>query len=95
MYENVKRRWIIRPAGAGKGEDGEQRCTATVTWRCVWHKFTVIKGLIEGKCRADVKSFNIAFLEVGVCAKNWDAGKGGGGHVRARARLGERANTTS
>ncbi|CAM9361861.1 unnamed protein product, partial [Hapterophycus canaliculatus] len=56
-------RWIIRPAVAGKGNDGGQRCTATVTWRCVWHKFTVIKGLIEGKCRADVKSFNIAFLE--------------------------------
>ena len=53
------RRWIIRPAG----KDGNE-CTATVTWRCVWHKFTVIKGLIEGKCRSDVKSFNCAFLEV-------------------------------
>ncbi|CAM9469778.1 unnamed protein product [Scytosiphon promiscuus] len=60
---HVEDRWIIRPAGDGKGEGSEQRCTATVTWRCVWHKFTVIKGLIEGKCRADVKSFNIAFLE--------------------------------
>ncbi|CAM9680174.1 unnamed protein product [Pylaiella littoralis] len=58
---HVEDRWIIRPAAAG--EDGQQCCTATVTWRCVWHKFTVIKGLIEGKCRADVKSFNIAFLE--------------------------------
>lgn len=35
----------------------------TVSWRCVWRKFTVIKGLIEGKCRSDVQSFNIAFLE--------------------------------
>lgn len=43
-------------------KDGEE-CTVTVSWRCVWHKFTVIKGLIEGKCRSDVQSFNIAFLE--------------------------------
>eukprot|EP00903_Cladosiphon_okamuranus_P012668 g11848.t1 len=58
---HVEDRWIIRPAAASK--DGQRSCTATVTWRCVWHKFTVIKGLIEGKCRADVRSFNIAFLE--------------------------------
>lgn len=58
-----KKRWIIRPAADEEG-GGKRRCTATVTWRCVWHKFTVIKGLIEGKCRADVKSFNIAFLQV-------------------------------
>ena len=53
-------RWIIRPAG----KDG-RACSATVTWRCVWHKFTVIKGIIEGKAREDVRSFNMAFLEVG------------------------------
>lgn len=71
-------RWIIRTAA---GKDGKPACTATVTWRCVWHKFTVIKGLIEGKARADVKSFNIAFLEVG---------SGGEGRGRRRA-----AGTTS
>ncbi|CAM9593219.1 unnamed protein product [Ectocarpus sp. 6 AP-2014] len=62
---HVEDRWIIRPAAEdeGSGSGGKPRCTATVTWRCVWHKFTVIKGLIEGKCRADVKSFNIAFLQ--------------------------------
>ncbi|CAN0109718.1 unnamed protein product, partial [Ectocarpus sp. 12 AP-2014] len=62
---HVEDRWIIRPAAddEGSGSDGKPRCTATVTWRCVWHKFTVIKGLIEGKCRADVKSFNMAFLQ--------------------------------
>ncbi|CAM9305361.1 unnamed protein product, partial [Ectocarpus sp. 4 AP-2014] len=62
---HVEDRWIIRPAAddEGSGSGGKPRCTATVTWRCVWHKFTVIKGLIEGKCRADVKSFSIAFLQ--------------------------------
>lgn len=52
-------RWVIQRAGTNR-----HGCTATVAWRCVWHKFTVIKGLIEGKCRSDVRSFNIAFLEV-------------------------------
>lgn len=59
-------------------KDGQRSCTATVTWRCVWHKFTVIKGLIEGKCRADVRSFNIAFLEVGAAEESREMGDGNG-----------------
>ncbi|CAM9757838.1 unnamed protein product, partial [Phaeothamnion confervicola] len=75
----VEDRWLLQPAGDSGG-----RCRATVRWRCVWHKFTMIRGLIEAKCKGDVRSFNEAFVR-GMAEHLAGRAAGPGGLSRARS----------